>query len=386
MKKHLNNLIERTQDILAGEQLEFLHKFSDFPIQMGCVDSPFEEDIFCDMEWFISPNNGLIQLKNLIPLNILYEEGHNSGQVGGLWIKHHQQFAEFIRKYKCKNIFEIGGAHGLLSKYYRKDCSYNNWTILEPNPCPAPDIKANFIKDFFNDNFWHESLNDSDCVVHSHVLEHIYQPERFLRKISKLSGKKYMFFSVPNMKAMLKNKYTNCLNFEHTLLLTESVIESLLRKYNFELIDKKYFRDDHSIFYACQRQNYDIQCNSHPQNEYIQNKALFMDYVNHYENDINSITVTIQNESENSNCYLFGAHIFSQHLLSTGLSSSLFKGILDNDVTKQGKRLYGTKLKVFNPNILKNDDTAIVVLRAGVYSEEISADIKKHINSNVRFI
>ena len=56
-----------------------------------------------------------------------------------------------------------------------------------------------------------------------------------------------MIFSIPNMNEMLKRKYTNCINFEHTFFITEELI-------NWQWIfhrGKKYFKDDHSIFYSC---------------------------------------------------------------------------------------------------------------------------------------
>ena len=84
--------------------------------------------------------------------------------------------------------------------------------------------------------------------------------------------------------------------------------------------------------------------------------------------------------------YLFGAHIFSQYLIVFGLDTQRVCGILDNDVSKQGKRLYGTNLMVYSPKVLANEDTPVVILKVASYAEEIKEDIVKHINKRTIFV
>lgn len=66
-----------------------------------------------------------------------------------------------------------------------------------------------------------------------------------------------------------------------------------------------------------------------------------------------------------------------------GLNSNVIS-ILDNDVKKQDKRLYGTDLIVKNPDILYNIDTPKIIIRAGVYTEEIKNQILS-INPTAKF-
>ena len=73
-------------------------------------------------------------------------------------------------------------------------------------------------------------------------------------------------------------------------------------------------------------------------------------------------------------------------LIKMGLDTKGVKGILDNDPSKNNLYLYGTNIKVFNPNILRGLKKPIVILRAGQYSKEIREQIIKKINSNVIFI
>ena len=60
-------------------------------------------------------------------------------------------------------------------------------------------------------------------------------------------------------------------------------------------------------------------------------------------------------------------------------------GILDNDLNKHKKRLYGTNMIVDSPRKLKNVIEPIVILKAGIYNNEIKKDILENINPNTVF-
>ncbi|ELV0449409.1 SAM-dependent methyltransferase, partial [Campylobacter jejuni] len=60
--------------------------------------------------------------------------------------------------------------------------------------------------------------------------------------------------------------------------------------------------------------------------------------------------------------------------------------ILDNNPSKQEKRLYGTKFIVKSPKILKDQDDSLVILNAGIYNDEIEKDILENINNNVKVL
>ena len=117
---------------------------------------------------------------------------------------------------------------------------------------------------------------------------------------------------------------------------------------------------------------------------YKQNKTTFQSYINSHIKDVEKINSTINNTS--LPVYLFGAHVFSQYLISFGLETSKIIKVLDNDPYKHKKRLYGTELRVESPKVLSKEKEAIVILRAGLYNEEVKKDIIENINSNIKFI
>lgn len=374
-------LIEREKDVVVGtSRLEDLHSLQNFPVFMGSVQHNKEEDLFAEMSWSISLDSGLIQLKKLLPLDVLYQSQTTTSAVGPLWMAHHKAFAEFIENYAPIGVLEIGGAHGILAKEYQ---SFGQipWTILEPNPSPVEGSNALFIKGFFDDNF--TFTEPFDTVVHSHVFEHIYEPDEFMRHLSVfIDSGKHLVFSLPNLQAWLGKKYTNSINFEHTVFLTEPYVEYLLAKHGFRVLQKDYFLDDHSIFYATVRDS-TVKPVALPDGLYEKNKQLYLEYVTYHKELIKDLNTRMANTKQP--IYLFGAHIFAQYLIAFGLDTTRIVSLLDNDPKKQGKRLYGTKLNVQSPKALQDVKDPIVILKAGVYNEEIKSDIIENINRNVVF-
>jgi hypothetical protein len=375
-------VIERDQCAVTGQpDLEPLYDFPNFPVFMGCLSQPENMDLKQDMSWWISRGSGLIQLKKLLPLDILYPESHGAGAVGALWERHHRAFASFVNRVDPSAILEIGGAHGILQKEYHQ-LGEIPWTILEPNPSPVEGCNARFIKGFFDETF---KYSDSfDTVVHSHVFEHIYKPDEFMQLLSGFmkTGQK-LVFSLPNMQVMLERKYTNCINFEHTVFLTEPYVEYLMAKHGFKLAAKEYFMDDHSIFYSAVR-DAEVKPVPLPQDLYEKNKKLCMDYVSYHKTLIADLNKKMS-QTKNP-VYLFGAHVFAQFLLEMGLNTAKIVSLLDNDPKKQGRRLYGTKLTVSSPKVLADVENPIVILKAGGYNGEIKKDILEKINKTTQFL
>ena len=369
--------------ILDSNDLELIYTIKQFPIFMGCVNDDSVNDKFFDMNFCISKSSGIIQLNPIVSLEEVYRNSHGSGKIGKLWIEHNCEFSKFIKKYNPKSVLEIGGGSGNLSKSYHEKYGLIDWTIVEPNSADSSNLEGvHIIREFFNEN----SIIDHnvDAVLHSHVIEHILYPNDFLRLIrTYLHSDKKMIFSVPNLKEMFSRYYTNCINFEHTILLTDDYIDFLLMKNNFKIIEKVFFKQDHSIFYAVEAAQQPPQdCYLNP-DSYKTNKDALLKYIKYIENLILTINKNIKNQQD---IYLFGGHIFSQFLIYMGLDVTNIKCILDNDGTKHDKRLYGTNLIVSSPKILKGVKNPKIILCVATYRKEIESDILTNINKDAIFI
>ena len=216
------------------------------------------------------------------------------------------------------------------------------------------------------------------------LLEIRTNPKSFLDTLSKFVPLgKQVVFSVPNMQEMLKKFYTNCINFEHTIFLTEPYLEHLMSSYGFYLIEKEFFLEDQSIFYRYVRKE-TTPIDLIADELYELNTEIFFNFIDHHHSNVKTINEHI-NKTKNP-IFLFGAHIFSQYLIQVGLQQEHIICILDNDTSKQNKRLYGTSLKVMSPSCLSKYVDPIVILKAGSYNEEIKKDILENINISSIFL
>lgn len=368
-------IITRTHSVInPTEQLTPIATIKNFPISMSCMKSlKWNEDLFYDMKWGIS-ESGHIELMELLDPNLIYKNYHNPGSVGKIWKDHHNRLYEFISKDNFKNVLEIGGSSGRLVDNFCLHSTKFNWSIIEPSVQAAhTDGRVDLIEGYFEN---HDFNTTFDTIVHSHVFEHVYDPLKFLQKIYQLlkpNGLHYI--SLPNMNYWLRNKFTNTLSFEHTFYVDDLVLEHLLSRTGFKVLEK--IIDNHSVFIKsikvenCETVNYDFT--------YV--KDIFKNYMTGIQADADYIKEQLFDQK----FYLFGGHIFSQSLLNLGLNIDNVECILDNDIQKHYKRLYGTTCLVKPTSVLAEDENPIVILRGGPYHEEIKKSIL-NINQNTRFL
>ena len=219
-----------------------------------------------------------------------------------------------------------------------------------------------------------------DTIVFSQVMEHVYNPKDFVKNIFKIlpqDGK--VIFAYPKLTSWLKQYFTNALNFEHTILI-DDFVEYLFIDQGFEIIEKKSYKD-HSFFYTAIKKEKKNFLKKIP-NKYEEYKSLYLNFVSYHEKIVEELNLKIENSKEP--VYLFGAHIFATYLFSFGLTKKI-DGILDNSKLKQNRRLYGTNFIVLSPKTLKDMGSVNVILKAGLYNEEIKKDIHENINPNVIF-
>ena len=351
------------------------------PIKITCTDnkiSQLEDMIFAQCN-----KCNTIQLQKLIPLEILYNGSHNFTSSGILWDNYFKLFSKTIDNYvKDKTILEIGCPSGKIAMNVN---NYNKWFIIEPNINKDIHFNKNiyYIESFFDENL---TINENiDLIIHSHLFEHIYYPNNFLKKCYELlNDNGEMFFGVPNMTYFTQSNNTTFLGlfFEHTIFLNEENIVYLLSKNNFKIINIIYY-DNHSIIYHCKKISKDklIINNDFKITNYY---TYFIESINKYKEYINQYNYIIL--STNKDIYLFGASYNTQQLLVLGLLSNKIKGILDNCTGKHNKFFYGYDLKICDPKtILSNNNNCIVILKNGNYTNEIKEQILS-INPNIEII
>lgn len=377
--KKIDTVVMRENSILTGKKnLEPLLNLENFPVFFGCVDSPEEEDICADMKWAIDPDTGVIQLTELIPLDVLYQEQHVDG-FGKTWEDYYTYFAKYIAKNKPNNVLEIGGGIGVLAEKVIAQTKKTQWTIIEPNPLREDSERIKLVEGFFDSTF--TTNQHFDTVTFSQVMEHVYEPHVFLKDISSFlrPGDKFVF-AYPNLALWLEKKFTNALNFEHTMLFTDYFIDILLPQYQFKVTDKQFYKE-HSVLYTAEKTEDTLDIPK-IENKYKEYKSIFLNFVKYHKELVTDLNLKI--ESAKDPVYLFGAHIFATYLFAFGLEKEKIVTILDNSNLKKSRRMYGTNFIVDSPDVLKGRGKVNVILKAGLYNDEIKEQILA-INDQVEF-
>jgi hypothetical protein len=379
----LHNYIPRPASVITGRcNLELLHIFRNFPVFMGCTDQVIEKDIHADMEWAIDPESGIIQLTKLVPLEILYMDQHMDG-TGSTWQYYNLELASFIKKHKNGRIVEIGGGSGKLAFMVKELDRQLEYTVVEPNPTFDASNQIKIVRSFFTREIGKRLAPET--IVLSHVLEHVYDPYAFLSDLnSSLPSGGRFIFGYPNLEYLFNNKFTNAINFEHTMLMTDYFVDYFIKLTGFSIIEKtKYL--NHSYFYCvekCSEEKNGTKVELKSMYQYYKN--MFIEFINYHSKLVDDINRNVANHD--GEIFLFGAHIFSQYLLAFGLDFSRISCVLDNSPIKKGKRLYGSSLTVKSPEILRELKAPMVILKAGLYNDEIKNQIIKTINPKTKFI
>ena len=178
-----------------------------------------------------------------------------------------------------------------------------------------------------------------------------------------------IIFSIPNMYRLVKAGMPNAVFFEHPYYYDEKITEILLKRNGFKIKKKFYFGKQHSIFFITQKVDKKINIKY---NNYKQNKKLFLNLNKIIEKNIKKI---YKNYKSGKKIFLFGAHIFSQIILAK-IPEKMISGIVDNDVYKQNKYLYGTKVMVYPLQVLDGILNSCLYVHAGDYEKEI----RNHLN------
>ena len=373
------NFLARDKCCMCGSaQLQDFLTLRNMPVFLGTTTEPEYKDIYFDQEWIICFECGCLQLAKLIPLDLLYARQNSSVAFGGVWEQHHKEFSHFILNDPVSSVCEIGAAHCELATIILKDKPDLDYLIIEPNTINAPS-GAKTISGFIEQNM--DKASGYQSLIHSHVLEHLYNPREFISNMASImNDNKKMYISFPNIEAFIEAAGTNSLNFEHTYFLDPDQLKCMLRSHNLLVIREQTYKN-HSYFFSVVKTS--TLCGEKKLPKIHGKAKAFKDLWLGLDDFVRLVNKTINESSMPT--YLFGAHVFSQALLSLNLDSRNILGVLDNSLLKQGQRLYGTILKVFDPKVIKGFKNVRVILKAAQYQDEISRQLLE-INSKVQIL
>lgn len=350
-----------------------------FPVYMGCAESDSNDlDLAMDQDWVTCSFCNSLQLRNLVPLEILYQANHNDA-IGPTWAAHASELASFLFDTEQPiSILEIGAGDGKVARELINGKPNLEYTIVEPNF--TGDRKGLLVIDGFVEEHL-SRVHDADLIVHSHVLEHLYDPFDTMKLVAERmkTGSK-MLVSFPNLEQILVSGGANALNFEHTYFASKLTLSRIFESLGLTPRRTKEFKH-HSIFFLLEKTQERGEPVLQVDQAAVAQFVAFWDKTKHLVDRFNDIV----NDNLGAETFCFGAHVFSQALIAKGIAESSLTGILDNSPRKIGSRLYGTNLRVLHPNRLSQSEEPIVALSASHFQEEIKSQLLL-INPKTRII
>jgi hypothetical protein len=319
-------------------------------------------------------NCGCVQLKELADPKKLYEDAYNVTYNYTMMRNHHEKFADFILKNLIdKNqLFEIGGSNGALARIIKSkvEIKYTILDLCDRNP-NIEDVE------FIQGNCEDMECPENTTLVMSHVLEHLYEPNKFIENISKKNIKQILI-SNPDMIGLLNENDLSFINFEHTYFCDTVFLDYLFNKYGFYREDI-YNYENNSVFYNFVKKEIATDTEN-----VIKDNLYLLESVKNYFLNRESI---IKNTVLGKETYICPAGHYGQliYYFLTNENKQKILGFLDGDSFKIGKPVYGTHLNTFKKDKISEYDDIEVIVCSSRYRDEIKSDLLT-INENVRII
>jgi hypothetical protein len=332
------------------------------------------------MPWAACKICGSAQIVTLPAMTRIYQAGHATG-LGAAWARHHAAFASFVNSHAQGRVVDIGGGSGTLAAAYRKSGGRASWTILEPNALRTPGLPTDIdIVEGFLDSQVLKRLG-AVSVVMCHMLEHVVDLRAAIHELNdSLPNNGDILLAWPELETWTRARLAGALNFEHGVYVTVERLEALLREFGWRLSAKQRFSENDTMFMTF------VRGSASKDNRASRGSATepVAAYYAGFRDDAEKITRTL--DAHGGEAFLMPASVYAQTLIASGLSEERFSAILDNAPIKQGRRLYGTGLRVFAPHAaLAEAKTPLVVLNAGAHEPEIAGQLRA-IRENIRVV
>ncbi len=354
--------MKRTKCVICFNKLQSAYIHKNQPITY--CPKPFTvdyEDQFCDLEYGSCESCGSVQLMTLIDQAILYEDPHNITYNTPTWAAHHQSFADFISKYLDTSlpVTEIGGSSGILASLLMPQ-GYTDYTIMDF--CSA-DIPAG-VK-FIQGNCETHDFTGISATIMSHLFEHLYNPRDFINQLAK-AAVRFVAISIPNMTHLLNVGSPAVVHAEHTYFLEKTDAEYMFNCHGYRLLGYSAFAN-HSHFMIFEWTGAAIPAvlPGAPSRA-----AAVLETFMSRDAHFSSVELA-------PNAFIVPAGIYGQIIYTHTRISGAVAGFLDNDPSKQGRRLYGTDCQIYAFDQLLKVSAPSIYIHGGPYTAEIMEQIRK---------
>jgi len=293
-----------------------------------------------------------------------------------------QVIQKFIASHSS-SLLDIGCANGGLLQDLRKQ-DYHNIFGIDPSPTCISHVRSKGITCFEGDLFslsFKNMTRQFDCIVLTHVLEHIHDLQAAVDNISdRLKEDGILFIEVPDASNYSEHYivpyyYIDCEHINHfdthslgNLFCSKGFIQLESRNINFMVNGTNRYPAVYSVFQKSgkgqpARSKYSATA-----------KESFLHFLkqsaDHNENE--KIIQDLMTTQEP--VFVWGAGQFALRLLAnSGLGNCNIQGFIDGDANKQGRSI--ADYTIFDPEHIRGRSTSVVVCSA-LHTEDIVGRIR----------
>ena len=140
---------------------------------------------------------------------------------------------------KKNSLLEVGAGDSTL--FYLLKNKVKNYYIIDPTVKNHSEKKLRCFKQKFEDfNLEQINIKTINAVILSHVIEHVNNPYKFIKKIvDSTSDDVKIFIEIPRTELMIKNLRFDQIFFQHISYFTDSSIKTIFQNLNLKIISKK---------------------------------------------------------------------------------------------------------------------------------------------------
>ena len=217
-----------------------------------------------------------------------------------------------------------------------------------------------------------------DLIIFTHVLEHLYDPLRSLKKSASLQNENgFLLIEVP----LFEKEYlfpAGYFTFEHLNYFSEGTLLELLSKagYSPQFVGKYFYNENYPVITVIAKKDTNIP--HHESEDYCKNKKEFKNYIKKEAKIWEKIRVKILSGIKKTDKVLiYGCGIHTTQLLvATGIKNELkIDGLLDSNPSKWGTDIEGIICKNIK-DVAITKDTAIII-SSYASQEEIYSSLKR---------
>lgn len=337
----------------GSRKLKILIDFGMQPVAHNLLDNKDQQDSYSHLLCLhYCEECGFIQINDPIPPEKLYT-GYN--YCFSDWKKQPHIPAEIKMlnkhiKNKDIGILEIGCNDGVFLSPLRQE-GYGNLVGIEANPYAAKDAKANgfdILNMMFNKKAAEkikEQYSCFDLVIMRQVLEHIPDLDAFFEALDMiLGGEKLLLIEVPDFSEAFK--YGDCSTIweEHPNYFTYRVLELLLRRKGYTIIDKDFY--DFSGGAMCVLAGREESQAVDMENVDLLEYEKFSGVISNYAQKLNSALMDVR--TNGTKVFLYGTGARACTLVNgLGLKEKIDAAI-DDQKEKQGHYMPGCHLPILS--------------------------------------